>query len=421
MSGLDRRAVWSPPPRPEWVARINAEGAGMDLRHLVPLDADSLLRAAREATGLDDFGDDDWREPFHVLLRALEDEAQLTLMGRLMTRTDLLLFLQARLQVEQAYRDHPEIEDEEIVQPLFIVGQGRTGTTFLQGLLAADPENGTLRVWEVMFPCPPPEAATYETDPRVAIADHLVTQWNRVTPEIEAMHEFAGHVPTENIHLHCLSFRSPGWLNLLGQVPSYVGWTMTQDPAIAYRYEKRVLKLLQWRNPRERWILKSPVCLAQMPAILQVYPDAGFIWTHRDPVRAVASVVSLIGTLYWMRTDSPFVGDSLEMFTNADMAAGMMTLPIGWLEDGTVPRDRVHHVSYRDFVADPVASVEGIYRHFGIALTPHRRAVLQEYADAHARSSRPAHRYEFGSEELVAHERAAFKTYQDYFNVPDEP
>jgi hypothetical protein len=124
MSGLDRRAVWSPPPRPEWVARINAEGAGMDLRHLVPLDADSLLRAAREATGLDDFGDDDWREPFHVLLRALEDEAQLTLMGRLMTRTDLLLFLQARLQVEQAYRDHPEIEDEEIVLTLLLVGVG---------------------------------------------------------------------------------------------------------------------------------------------------------------------------------------------------------------------------------------------------------------------------------------------------------
>src|SRR5688572_18019795 len=142
MDPSDRQAFWTPPPRPEWVERVNAEGRCMDLRGVVPLDEASLLRSATMSTGLSDFGIDDWREPFRILVKGMEDEAELNLVGRLRTRSELLQLLEARLQVEDWYRRHPEIDDEQIREPVIIVGQGRSGTSYLQNVLSANPDNG---------------------------------------------------------------------------------------------------------------------------------------------------------------------------------------------------------------------------------------------------------------------------------------
>ena len=132
MTVLDRaarRERWVPAPRPDWLAKVNAEGACFNLNEVVPLDARSLLDTAVAGTGLDDFGADGWREPFHILTKALDEESGLTLMGRLMTRAQLLVLLEARLRIEDTYKRHPEIDDEVITAPLMIVGQGRTGGT----------------------------------------------------------------------------------------------------------------------------------------------------------------------------------------------------------------------------------------------------------------------------------------------------
>ena len=424
IDGDARRKRWVPPPRPDWVERVNSEGRHLDLDAVVPLDENSLLSAARANTGLDDFGSgewDGWYEPFQVLVKALNEESRLTLTGRLLTRTDMLLALEGRLRVEDTYKRHPEIDEEEITRPLFIVGQGRTGTSILQNLLAEDPGSETVRNWEVMHPCPPPEAATYRTDPRIEAADRTITMWNRVTPEIASMHDFTGWSATESIHLQVLSFRTPAWFDSLwGQVPGFARYMAGQDIADSYRYEKRVLKLLQWRNPRKHWVLKSPFALSHLPKVLEVYPDAGFIWTHRDPVRAVASVVSLIGTLNWIRSDHPLSGDTLEILTNPELAAGLMSQPIGWLEDGVIPRSSLCNVQYQDFVRDPMAVVGQIYDFFGIELTDEARSAMRRYMDEHPRTGRPSHDYDLGSSEEIQMERAAFKTYQEYFDVPSE-
>jgi hypothetical protein len=292
-----------------------------------------------------------------------------------------VITLEARLRVEDTFKRHPEIAEEVISGPLLIVGQGRSGTSFLQSLLAADPNNGTETNWEAQFPCPPPEAATYDTDPRIARANDLTTMWHRVTPEIESMHEFNGRVPTESIHVQCMAFASLSWFDLMGQSPSYTMHMIQQDPADAYRYEKRVLQLLQWRNPRRTWVLKSPVMLLHMPSVLEVFPDAGFVWTQ---------------------------------------AAGMMAQPIGWLESGALPRERLCNVQYPEFVRDPIGTVARIYEYFGLDFPDQSRAAMQRYLDEHARSDRPAHKYDLGSDAEVQMEREAFRPYQECFNVADE-
>lgn len=189
--------LWTPSPHPEWLNAMNKEGSYLNLAAVVPLDEDSLLAHAQKTTGLQDFGDDLWREPFSVLVTSLEQEAQLTLMGRLMARSDIILWLSTRLQVADTLKKNPVILDEEITAPTIIVGLPRSGTSILFELLSQDSDVGVPLMWEALQPCPPPESATYTTDLRIEEADKLFTQWNRVAPEFSSMHEMRGDIPAE--------------------------------------------------------------------------------------------------------------------------------------------------------------------------------------------------------------------------------
>jgi len=360
----DHRTEWRPASRPEWVQRVNEEGYCMDIDHVVPLDEESLLAAAIDATGLSDFGADDWREPFQIFLKALKEEARLNLVGRLRTRSEILQLLCARLRIEDTYKQHPEIADETITQPLIIVGQGRSGTTLLQNLLNAHPENGAPLHWEMVYPCPPPEAATYHTDPRIEAAHALIDQWNRVTPEFASMHEFAGRIPMEDNVTMAMNFMAPTWLDCMGQVPSYDAYIFSQPVEPGLRWLERVLKLLQWHNPRKRWVLKDPMHLDRMPDLLKIWPDACFIWPHRDPVRALASLVSTVGTIQWGRSDHPFSAVSLAYMTDPYLAAGRFDAVAQGLDASSVPEDQIFHLLFRDLVADPVGMADRFLRPF---------------------------------------------------------
>ena len=417
----DRTQQWQPPPRPEWVRRCNEEGSYLDLKSVVPLDENSLISRARANTGLSDFGDDDWYEPFQKLLKSYEEEASFHLLGRLMARSDIILYLQARLQVEDTYKKHPEIDAEQIVNPIVIVGQGRSGTSGLLNLLAKDPENGTLTTWEAYFPCPPPERASYRSDPRIEKADKLITQWNRVVPEMPSVHEFSGEIPTETIQLHCMSFQSPAWFSMLGPAPSYVEYMIKRGIVPALRYEKRVLKLLQWQNPRKHWVLKAAgdfTC--HMPDIISVYPDVTLVWSHRDPIKAMSSAVNTLGCLAWTHTDHPFQGSTFQHVTDPDTCAAMLCAPIEEIERNPELRKRLCNVQYLDFLRTPLQVVERIYATSGRKVSEAGRAAMLKYMDEYPRTIRPAHKYDVGSAERVARERPAFKRYQDYFNVPSE-
>jgi hypothetical protein len=419
LSGIkNRRVAWTPPARPDWVARINDEGRHLDIKAVVPLDSASLIETAIANTGLTNFGTDDWREPFELVCRGLDTEAELNLMGRIMTRADMLMQLQGRLQVEDAYLQHPEIEDQQITAPILVVGQGRSGTSAMINLLAADPANAVVRTWQALLP------GVAETDANAAAliqqADQHMRMWGRVTPEIDAMHEFTGEVPTENIQFENLSFMSPSWQALLGQNPSHYIHMATRSRVPCFAYGKRFLKLLQWRNPGKTWMLKSPDALNYLPDFLAVYPDAGLVFMHRDPVKSLSSMISLVGTLAWIRSDQVLAEGTFREVTDAKVCADMLMKPVEAIEAGLLPAGRLHNVHYQDFVTDPLQTVAGIYSNFGIPFTPDRHAAIAGYIKAHPRTARPAHRYDTGDDQLVTAERAAFARYQAHFNVPSE-
>jgi hypothetical protein len=416
----DPRKIWIPPPRPDWLKRVNEEGECMDIRGVVPLDSASLIDAAIRTTGLSDFGVDDWREPFEVLCKSFDEDADLNLFGRVKVRHEILLLLQNRLQIEETYRQHPEIDDEQIVKPLMIIGQGRSGTSFLLNLLSANPENGNIMTWEAMFSCPPPQTVTYHSDPRIEKAHQIADQWNRVVPELVSMHEYSGTIPQEDVPLLAHSFRNVGWFMVLGEVMQYYGYMATADLEPAYRYHKRILKLLQWKNPRKQWILKNSANLEELTDMLKVYPDACIVWPHRDPSKSVASTVSLIGSMLWGQADHPFQRVSLDQYMDPHGAAKRLTHVIDQMESGVVPKARVCNVLYRDLVTDPVGTAAKIHDYFHLPFGAHGREVLEEYLRQNPRDKRPPHKVSAETRAAVDKDRPAFKRYQDYFGVPNE-
>jgi hypothetical protein len=167
-------------------------------------------------------------------------------------------------------------------------------------------------------------------------------------------------------------------------------------------------------------VIKDPLHIDRFEALLKVYPDACFAWPHRDPVRALASLVSIIGTLQWGRSDYPFSGVSLDYMTNPDLSAGRFNAVLDQLEAGVVPPEQIHHILFKDLVADTIGTVEKMYAHFGIPLTDEGHAAMERYIRENPRDNRPPHTFGAGSEEAVARARVAFARYQRHFNVPSE-
>jgi hypothetical protein len=413
----DSTPLWAAPPHPDWLEALNREGSYFDLKAVVPLDERSLLDQARRNTGLEDFGDELWREPFSVLLKALEEEGQLTLMGRLMARSDILVWLSTRLRVTDTLKRHPEILEEEVCAPMIIAGLPRSGTSILFELLAQDPEVGVPETWEAMMPCPPPEAATYDSDPRIERVHGLVTQWNRVAPEFATMHEMGGRIPAECGQIMCGSFISDQ-IDALHQTPSYSALRAQADYVPVYNYHKQVLQILQWKNPRQRWLLKAPEHLGHLPALLEVYPDARLVQTHRDPIKCMASATSLMGTLYSMRSDQPFNAELMEDIIMGAATAQRLETVMEQREQGFVPAANIADSRYQDLMDDPMACIDGVYRHFGMELSDAARQRMLAYLEGKPKGKFGAHAYEV--DESKAKERALFRRYQELYRVPDE-
>lgn len=417
---MSAHSAWQHRDRPAWVRAANALGrAQAALGSARPrLDEASLLAAARRRTGLEDFGDPRFREPLAIFLRALEEEAELSCVGRFMARHEVRTWLENRLEIEETFRRHPEIAEEAIPRPLFVTGSGRSGTSILHELLAQDPRNRVLLSWEALHPCPPPEGARRDSDPRIRRAEREVRLWARIAPIYETMHENGARLPQECIYLTAHEFASD-LLSGSYQVPSYAAWLARADLRPAYRYHRRCLQLLQWRCRGERWALKAPSHLWALDALLDVYPDARIVWTHRDPLAVVASMTSLMATLLWLRSDRV---DAAAIGANAVKSIGFMLKRATALRDAArLAPERICDVRYHEFVHDPIAAVAGVYGRFEIPFDAEAEARMRAWLAARPQHRRGAHQYRFEQTGLDLEDaRRRFRPYRERFGVPAE-
>ena len=407
---------WEPGARAEWVALVNSGAIDpISEEACQPFARDQLLDEARAragvtGTGAAGFGDDGFIEPLDVLSRALEDEAELTIVGRWMARRFLLRLLQVRLQMVDYVNGDPDVVDEPIDRPLFVTGLPRTGTTLLHGVLARDPERRAPRGWELLYPVPPP----VDEDGRVALADAELRMLATVVPAMDVIHEYGARLPKECLSAHSFEFRSEE-LTTRYHVPSYAKWLEACDMTPAYRYHRLVLQVLQRRTGAARWVLKSPVHLHSLPIVRRVYPDAHVVVTHRDPMTVLGSATSLVANLRWVHSDrvdfaaiarelAARYRASLDRLVDLDMAlAGAGVL---------------HHVRYADVVSDLTGEMEKLYAASGLPMTEDTMAGMRAQLATRPQHQHGVHEYSFADTGLGRGDTdEAFARYCDYFDV----
>ena len=380
--------------------------------------AERLVSQARELTGLDDLGDDTWGEGLGRLLASLEAEARLNDVGLQVVTADLLSHLTNRLRIVAWRRDHPEVARGTIRAPLVIVGQPRTGTTILYDLLAQDPPHRAPLSWEVDRPCPPPETASYATDPRIAEVQAQLDVACQLVPGFTAFHPLGARLAQECVRITGADFRSMIFATQY-RVPSYARWLLwAADMAPAYRWHRRTLEHLQSRHAGERWLLKSPGHVWCLGALLAEYPDAVLVQTHRDPLRVIASVSALVALLRRMACDDPSVADAATEYVDYIIEA--LDRSIAARRDGTVPPNRVIDVQFSAFMADPFGTIRTIYDRLGRQLDAATEGRMRDFLAAHP-GDPGGHRYTFADTRLDAGElRDRVRRYQEHFDVPSE-
>jgi hypothetical protein len=411
----------TPPRLPALVRTLN--WGGHQLRRIgvpvVRLDEPSLLAAARKKTGLNDFGGAGFREGLRKLLDSLEQEAELSVLGRIISRTSIVDLLVNRLEMTEVHRQHPEIARGQIQRPIFVIGMPRTGTSILHELLAQDPANRTPLSWEVAKPCPPPERETYETDPRIAEVDAKLSQTEWLIPDFKKMHPMGARLPQECVVITAHEFASMVF-STTHHVPDYTAWLHNDaDLAPVYASHRRMLQLLQWHCPAERWVLKSPGHLWSLDALVKEYPDACLVQTHRDPIKIISSLTSLSLTLRSMASDqvepralgrewSAYVLTALERSVAAR-------------ENGTVKADQVVDVQFDDLLADTFGTIRRIYDQFGLTYTAEAESRMRRFLAENPGDKHGKHTYRFADTGLdVDEERRKVQRYQTFFGVRSE-
>ena len=400
--------------RPDWVRRFNlmAASVGGRPRDLVPIDAEDLLERAAASLGAmpaGDLGDPHWRQRFADLVAAV-DAAPMHVVGRLMTKQELLRSLRTRLLVTAAVDAAPGIAAAPVAAPVFIAGPARSGTSILFELLALHPDLRAPTAAEGLHPVPLPDDGA--ADPAV-LGECEQELWADVQPEFQAMHEFRTDLPVECITLTQGSFCGFHW----SMIAPLEGWF--PDPAVNYDYERRFLQVLQHGAGPTQWVLKTPGHLMTLPTLFDAFADAWVVQTHRDPARTMPSTVSILTTVQWLRSDD--VDAALTAEVVLAVFSDALNSSADLRRSGAVPAERFVDVHYSRLIADPAATLGAALEQMGLSFTDSYATAVEDYLAHKPKGKFGVHRYQpedwgFTADGL----RTATAPYLDHFGVAHE-
>jgi hypothetical protein len=385
-----------------------------------PVPPEKLVDLARRRSGLDDFGEWSFEEPLAVLVRSYYEEANLSAFGRIAVRWDMLRFLSNLLRLREEEKKDPAVLEERIDRPIFVLGLPRSGTTFLHNLLADDPGNLTPRCWQTVFPYPIGAQKNGSRDRRPELTARQYSQFLMLAPELPSLHPLDAHAAQECIEITGHVFRSLRF-DTTHYIPSFQQWLEDVGHLEAYRFHKRFLQHLQHQKGAGQWILKSPDHIFALEALCEVYPDARFVFVHRDPMKVLPSVARLTEILrqpFTRKIDRIQIGRQIS--SRWELGSKLLIEAADWLKSSP---ERIVHIRYKDLVRDPYAIVTDLYRHFGMTLSGQgeqglKRSIAERPDGGYGRNS-----YRFEDYGLnPAAERKHHSAYMAHFRMqPEEP
>ncbi|WP_247718168.1 sulfotransferase family protein [Qipengyuania proteolytica] len=395
--------------------------AGRALGAIAParLDKDYMLEQAVTNTGLDDFGDPWFERPFEVLLDSVKHEAKLNAAGDFSAMQQFAYLLENRLYAQRWFKRHPEILARPIRRPVVIVGPMRSGTTRLHRLLASDKRFAHMRSFETISPVPRPDfegvLAGEEEDFRPTLAGRIMKVARLANPRTLSIHPTGPYEPEEELGLLVASMWSMKH-DAQWHVPSYAQWCLGESAVPAYRYMADLLRLIGWSQQESSlkpWILKTPQHMLDLPALLEVFPDARLIFTHRDPTRVVGSAASLA----WNQTI--IYSDDVDPARTGQFWLDKTATMIERMREARakIPRERMIDIHYDDMDSDWRGTMQRVYRFLEFEIEPALPG-MRRYLDRSADLKRKPHRYsleEFGLTDDEVGER--FSDYVETYGV----
>ncbi|MEZ5436387.1 MAG: sulfotransferase [Pseudomonadales bacterium] len=366
-------------------------------------DVNTLLAEAQAATGLSDFGGEDFKPGLQKLIDTYTSNG-FDERGIKRNRKRLVKLLQVRLKTEAAWKQHPEIREVDIKAPMFLTGLPRTGTSALLNLLSQDPAARPLKLWEGMSPDPLPGNPAEQDDPRYQQLKAFYEEAHQKNPNFDKIHFTSADTPEECIHLLNHTFQDVQF-GVETMMEPYGSWFQQQDHLPSYRYYADILRMLQWQRPGERWLLKTPAHLWALDCLVALFPDCSIVITHRNPLECVTSYASMM--------ESMLIGRD---FDRKQFGAVVMEYLARKVEASLRQREkidpaRIIDVQFNDFIADGVGTVKRIYQHFQMPMSTAVEQSFQRYADAHPMGKHGKHDYrleEYGLSEQQIRERFAF-------------
>lgn len=354
------------------------------------LTVESLLAEASSRTGLTDFGPEAFREPLGVLVQSMREEAQLSPAGLEAQGARLVNALSNRLRKQKLLGDHPEILAQKVELAAAIVGLPRTGSTMLHRLLAASPKLTATRWWEAIYPLPLADEGAFASDQRRAQAETLAAQIVASAKGFEAIHPLDANAYDEELPLLEQTFVSTLPESMM-YLPSYGAWLATADPRPAYLEFIDYLKILQWQSPERegrRWVLKAPSHLQHTPAVLELFPQALIIMTHRPVKQLMPSWYSMVASLTGADAAIDLGKEQAAHWTHrwADSLAVMM-------RSRAEAPERFLDVDYKRLMSEPLAVAAEVFQRAGLTYAPEDVAALQRWMDSNPRDNRPSHKY----------------------------
>ena len=355
----------------------------------VSLKESVLFETAIRQTGYSDFGSESFREPLHVLLEGAQKEGNLNWSGRVSLRGTVMLGLRTRLNTEEAIKRFPEILDQPVRKPLIVVGNPRTGTTFLNHLLCLDPAARPLYLWEAMDPTPWKMQRNPKSDPRPTLLRFGTHLMKKFYPQYAIAHDYGYNVPDECQKLFWPTFFCFQTIAF----PSYRDWLKGQPASRfewVYTEYRRAIQMLHWQRPATgHWVLKSPEHAWSLQSLMNAVPEASIVQTHRNMKEVVPSVCSLGAIIATMFSDEveekkvgPYMMDFLHEVTDRIVTS-----------HDKVDQNRLCDVPYRNLAADPAGTVRMIYEKFGYEFTPEHEQKIKEFVADKEPSRRPKHVY----------------------------
>jgi hypothetical protein len=370
-------------PRPDWVRRINVMGESIGgAEYMISLDVEEMVQLAQSITGLSDFGsfDGDWRGRLDAMVEAIEKEANLSVIGRLQTRQEILRSLETRLFMTKKLADHPAILDEVIEAPIIVTGQGRSGTSILFELLTLDPDARGIAAWQATNPVP----QTDDVAQLMAQTECEQEFWADVQPEYATVHEHRSDLPVECITAMMPSFASFQWW-IESDLPS---WMPDFDAAL--QFHSVFLKILQYEQPKKTWVLKTPVYLPVLDLVFQFFPDASVLLTHRDPMKTLPSGMSTLSSVRWQRSETV----DLERLTAGAAASYDLMVHVKQRRDAGDFPDQIADVHFVDQLRDPVCGIRAAYEKMGRSFGDTHAKRIQNYLDAKPKGKFGSHKYD---------------------------